>query len=489
MDEDEVALQDCNGNTAFSLAVASGSLEVAMILMQKNAQLPLFRGGQGQTPLYIAALFGYAEIAWFLYPLTKATLDQKEWIWIFFTCIHSDLYGLGLKMFEDDSALAMARDVNDDTALHILARKPLAFLQQSSESVALKLTRGLWKEILMQLPDFNVKQLIDNPTRVLFEAAEVGNFPFLVELIHSYPDLVWKVDDKNRTIFHVAVLNRHANIFNLIHEIGYAKHAIVTFKDNEDNNMLHLAATLPPQHRQNAELGGTWNLHHELVWFEAVKKIMQPSYAELKNSNGFTPQDVFTITHASLFKDGERWMKDTAKFGMLVSILITIGVFLASFHAVNGEEKILVLSHVLNVSVLVTLASSSISTLMFLSILTSNYEKMNFLYVLPFKLITGLVTLFIAMSTMMVAFNGRLFISLPHGLKWVATLTFTGTFIPVALFVLVQHYQLLSNMWDSTFVSKLLSGKGKYHAFHRKTNASLYTESHDACDGSSFHVL
>ncbi|GMN65455.1 hypothetical protein TIFTF001_034524 [Ficus carica] len=93
MDEDEVALQDCNGNTASSLAVASGSSEVAMILMQKNAQLPLFRGGQGQTPLYIAALFGHAEIACFLYPITKATLDQQEWIWIFFTCIQSDLYG------------------------------------------------------------------------------------------------------------------------------------------------------------------------------------------------------------------------------------------------------------------------------------------------------------------------------------------------------------------------------------------------------------
>lgn len=38
-------------------------------------------------------------------------------------------------MFEDDGALAMVRDVNDDTALHILARKPLAFFQQSS---------GLW---------------------------------------------------------------------------------------------------------------------------------------------------------------------------------------------------------------------------------------------------------------------------------------------------------------------------------------------------------
>lgn len=129
--------------------------------------------------------------------------------------------------------------------------------------------RGLWKEILVHLPDSKaVKQLIENPSRFLFEAAEVGNFPFLVELIHSCPDLVWEVDDKNRTIFHVAVLNRHVGIFNLIHEIGYVKDVIVTFKDDENNNMLHLAATLPPQHRLNPELGGTFQLQHELLWFE-----------------------------------------------------------------------------------------------------------------------------------------------------------------------------------------------------------------------------
>ena len=34
-------------------------------------------------------------------------------------------------MFEEDSQLAIARDVNDDTALHILARKPFVFPHQS----------------------------------------------------------------------------------------------------------------------------------------------------------------------------------------------------------------------------------------------------------------------------------------------------------------------------------------------------------------------
>ncbi|XP_024032573.1 uncharacterized protein LOC112095127, partial [Morus notabilis] len=221
MDEAEVELQDCNGNTAFCLAVVSGSVEIVMILMEKNTELPLIPGGQGNKPLYMAALFGHAEIGWLLYPITKATLSQQEWMDTFFACIHSDLHGLALKMLDDNSALAIARDVNGETALHVLARKPLAFFKRNTslcksyfnrsltssyhtnsvESDALKLTRGIWKEILVSLPDLEVKQLIDKPSRFLFEAAELGNFQFLAELIHSYPDLVWEVDEKNQTIF------------------------------------------------------------------------------------------------------------------------------------------------------------------------------------------------------------------------------------------------------------------------------------------------
>jgi len=138
----------------------------------------------------------------------------------------------------------------------------------SVESDALKLTRGIWKEILVSLPDLEVKQLIDKPSRFLFEAAELGNFQFLAELIHSYPDLVWEVDEKNQTIFHVAVLNRHANIFNLIHETGSVKKIILTYEDGENNNIVHLAATLPPKHRLNPEVGGILQLQQELLWFE-----------------------------------------------------------------------------------------------------------------------------------------------------------------------------------------------------------------------------
>ncbi|XP_024028420.1 uncharacterized protein LOC21387519 [Morus notabilis] len=466
MDEAEVELQDCNGNTAFCLAVVSGSVEIVMIWMEKNTELPLIPGGRGNKPL-----------------------SQQEWMDTFFACIHSDLHGLALKMLDDNSALAIARDVNGETALHVLARKPLAFFKRNTslcksyfnrsltssyhtnsvESDALKLTRGIWKEILVSLPDLEVKQLIDKPSRFLFEAAELGNFQFLAELIHSYPDLVWEVDEKNQTIFHVGVLNRHANIFNLIHETGSVKEIILTYEDGENNNISHLAATLPPKHRLNPEVGGMLQLQQELLWFEAVKKIMLPSYAEKKNSNGLTPQDLFTLEHATMLKDGENWMKSTATSCMLVSLLLTTLVITAAFHAINNiKERTPVSSDVLNVSESVALVSSSISTLVFFSILTSNYGKKDFLCLLPLKLVVGLATLFVSMSSMMAAFIGRFSVSLPRdGLKWVPTLTFMGISIPVALVILVQLYQLLWKLWDSTFVSRPLSGKGKNHVLHK----------------------
>ncbi|KAJ0789340.1 hypothetical protein HanPI659440_Chr05g0202441 [Helianthus annuus] len=43
------------------------------------------------------------------------------------------------------------------------------------------------------------------PSRVLFLATKMGNMRFIVELIRSNPDLIWKHDDKGKTIFHLAV--------------------------------------------------------------------------------------------------------------------------------------------------------------------------------------------------------------------------------------------------------------------------------------------
>ena len=89
-------------------------------------------------------------------------------------------------------------------------------------------------------------------SQVLFVAAEVGNVEFLVKLIRFDFDLLWKIDNE-RSIFHIAVEQRHESIFNLL--IGSIRDIIVDGINEDGNNILHLAAELAPQEKLNAISG------------------------------------------------------------------------------------------------------------------------------------------------------------------------------------------------------------------------------------------
>ncbi|KAH7569656.1 hypothetical protein JRO89_XS06G0232300 [Xanthoceras sorbifolium] len=108
MEPEDLILQDIKHNTAFCFAAAAGNIQIAKIMLTKNASLPKIRGCEGLTPLYMAVI--------------------------------NDLYDIALKLLEDDKDLAVARDQNHETALHILARKPLA-----SDCRSLGLLKRLFK--------------------------------------------------------------------------------------------------------------------------------------------------------------------------------------------------------------------------------------------------------------------------------------------------------------------------------------------------------
>ncbi|KAL6199522.1 hypothetical protein ACLB2K_029306 [Fragaria x ananassa] len=178
MDEQDLALEDMNGNTAFSIAAAAGSIEIAQIMMKKNKK------------------------CW-----RKPTSNR-----CFFTCIDNGLYDLAMKMLISNKALAKARDVKQETALHILARMPSEFTSQSpgmwsrlinsfipgwkfsyhrnlkQVDDALQLVQCLWTEILRSDHD-DMMGLIKHPSKLLFNATKLGNYEFLAVLINSYPDL------------------------------------------------------------------------------------------------------------------------------------------------------------------------------------------------------------------------------------------------------------------------------------------------------------
>ncbi|KAJ0558340.1 putative ankyrin repeat-containing domain superfamily [Helianthus annuus] len=136
--------------------------------------------------------------------------------------------------------------------------------------------------------------------------SEFGNREFVVELIRLYPDLIWKVDDNNQSIFHVAVAHRHEGIYNLLYEIGSMKDLISPLRDRNDNNMLHLVGKCAKQKRLEDVSRVALKVQRELLWFKEVEAMIPPANRERKNKYGLTPYELFTKEHKDLVDQGEK---------------------------------------------------------------------------------------------------------------------------------------------------------------------------------------
>ncbi|KAK3432366.1 hypothetical protein EUGRSUZ_E04253 [Eucalyptus grandis] len=295
-------------------------------------------------------------------------------------------------------------------------------------------------------------------------ALEFGNYGFLTVLIRFHPELLWKVDDQKLSIFHAAVAHRHEKIFRLIYDIGARKDMIAAYKDENDNNILHLAGKLAPRIQLKIDSGAALQMQEELLWFKEVEVIVQPSYREMKNSEGKTPYLLFTEEHKELRQEAEKWMKHTASSCMVVATLICTMAFSATFTIPGGNDnntgKPIFLHNrlfmIFTVSTALAVFSSATSVLMFLSILTSRYAEEDFLYSLPSRLVLGIGSLFVSIASMMVAFGATHFIFLGHDYARIAIPIAAFASGTVTLFALLQ-FPLLSDLIGHICSRSLLS--------------------------------
>ncbi|KAJ0550891.1 putative ankyrin repeat-containing domain, PGG domain, ankyrin repeat-containing domain superfamily [Helianthus annuus] len=292
---------------------------------------------------------------------------------------------------------------------------------------AMKLLRLIWGYIAKK-PKKEIDNILRGPRDVqrtrlalLFVAAKFGNREFVVELIRLYPDLIWKVDDNNQSIFHVAVAHRHEGIYNLLYEIGSMKDLISPLRDRNDNNILHLVGRCAKQKRLEDVSGVALKVQRELLWLKEVEAMIPPAYRERKNKDGLTPYELFTKEHKDLVDQGEKWLKDIANHCMVIDCLITAMVFVAAYTFPGGyrqtEDKyngfpvflskpsFLVFVLADGTSFLLSCASIAI----FSSINTSRFAKRDFLQTLPNKLMFGLGTLVLSMMMLTIAFSVSFF--------------------------------------------------------------------------------
>ncbi|MBA0839606.1 hypothetical protein Goarm_005313 [Gossypium armourianum] len=512
MSVSDLERRDKSSNTALFVAAASGITRIAEVMVKKNKLLPGLRGNKGVTPLCIAAQKGHRDMVWYLYNVTAAEyLNQEDYIGLLIATITTDLFADQILLFYLDVALcliqhnpelAILRDSNGETALHVLARKPTAFSSKNELGIwemfiypwiyvepvtkcsypsgmskpchcdtnqgfslilgvmkfngipghkavcrkkllhmqAIVLVKLLWDQIL-SLEDAQITDILRSPSQVLFVAAEFGVVDLITELFQSYPDLIWRVDEHGRSIFHMAVIHRQEKIFRLIHDIGAHKDMIAAYRDKNNHCILHLAGKIATPNRLNIE----------------VEKNVQPLYKEMRDSNGRTPRMLFMEEHAKLMKEGEKWMKSTASSCMLVATLITTVMFAAIFTVPGGNDNekgtpifLEATSFVIfAVSDALALFSSVTSILMFLSILTSRYAEEDFLRLLPQRLIVGLTTLFLSIAAMLVAFSATFCIVLSQRLAWIAVPVAFIACIPVTLFAFLRFPLLLDIIQSS----------------------------------------
>lgn len=94
MDSDDMAKRNKDKNTPFCFAAASGVVRIAELMVKKNKDLPLIRGFDNTTPLFMAVSYKHREMASYLWSITDIKqLNSKEQSELLIAAIHSDFYG------------------------------------------------------------------------------------------------------------------------------------------------------------------------------------------------------------------------------------------------------------------------------------------------------------------------------------------------------------------------------------------------------------
>ncbi|KAL9688062.1 hypothetical protein QQ045_032475 [Rhodiola kirilowii] len=298
-------------------------------------------------------------------------------------------------------------------------------------------------------------------------AASNGIHEIIEEVTKKCPDAMWFYEHNNSDIFKLAIINRHPKVYNLLYELGdlyinTVRHSV----DEKGDTMLHLAAYLAPRQRLNLISGAASQMQHEVQWYKEIESLVPLRFRNLQNGDGLTPRDVFLQSHQQLMADAESWMKGTANSCTISAALIATVVFAAAITVPggnSGENGIPMFARkkafiIFGVADALSLFTSCVSILMFLSILTSRYAEHDFLFALPKRLIIGLLALFVSITSMMVAFSATLYLVFGAHKLWILTSVVVSSFLPVAIFASLQ-FSLLSEMISSTYGSGMFRSK------------------------------
>ncbi|KAJ9538561.1 hypothetical protein OSB04_031294 [Centaurea solstitialis] len=132
MTDQQLTLQDKNGQTALSWVAGAGNVHMARIMVERCPQLLTIRDKHNWLPITMAAVCGKRNMVAYLYGKYKS-MEGNDWTCedihvVFSRCIEADLFDSALKILDDqNNRIGFPEQACAGGVLYILARKTYAF--------------------------------------------------------------------------------------------------------------------------------------------------------------------------------------------------------------------------------------------------------------------------------------------------------------------------------------------------------------------------
>ncbi|KAH7517266.1 hypothetical protein FEM48_Zijuj09G0044700 [Ziziphus jujuba var. spinosa] len=302
-------------------------------------------------------------------------------------------------------------------------------------------------------PERETSEIGNKETAILI-AAKNGVTEMVEKILELFPIAIHDMNAEKKNIVLLAVENRQPHVYKLLLKRNILRDSVFRKLDKDGNSALHLAATLG-DYKPWLIPGAALQMQWEIKWYEFVKNSMPPHYFVRYNNEKKTPKEIFTETHKKLVKAGGEWLTNTSESCSVVAALIATVAFATSTAVPGGTNKNNgkpTLEHkpafeVFAIASLVALCFSVTSVVMFLAILTSRYQEMDFESDLPRKLLVGLTSLFVSIASMLVCFCAGHFFVLQDELKYAAFPVYAVACLLVSFFAVAQFPLYFDLLW------------------------------------------
>ncbi|XP_031281759.1 uncharacterized protein LOC116140260 isoform X2 [Pistacia vera] len=144
-------LKEEETNKKLKEEIKKKQLEEVEMMKNNGEYLAQVKGNWEMSPLLFAVLYGSEEMVYWLYYLTKASLNDADRIVLLLALITNGFHEFALQLLEEHNELATAyyETEEKETALHALAQLPVANQQ------------GVWKRIKRCFNRYHTLQLLE----------------------------------------------------------------------------------------------------------------------------------------------------------------------------------------------------------------------------------------------------------------------------------------------------------------------------------------